>query len=267
MDFFLLAIIGVVMGLFGGLLGIGGSVVMIPAMIWAFGVDGGQKQHLYQASAMICNFFVAISAVVVHRKKKVLVIDVVKWLVPAGVIAILAGVWLSNINLFSGANGRNLTRVFGFFMIYIAAYNIFKFGKADGGDDGLDLSKSRRSPRLSLLTGAITGLFGGLLGMGGGTVSTPMQQFFLKIPLKRAISNSSALIASMALIGAFYKNITLAKHGVAIADSIKIAVVIIPTAMIASFIGGRLMHKLPKDIVRAVFIVLLAVSAFRLLTV
>jgi len=36
MDYFILAAIGVVMGLFGGLLGIGGSVVMIPAMVLAF---------------------------------------------------------------------------------------------------------------------------------------------------------------------------------------------------------------------------------------
>ncbi|GAI80804.1 unnamed protein product, partial [marine sediment metagenome] len=182
MDYLILAAIGIVMGLFGGLLGIGGSIVMIPAMVFFF----KGSQHLYQAAAMICNFFVAISAVVVHRRKRVLVVDVVKWLVPAGMLGILAGVWLSNIDFFAGENSRNLTKLFGLFMIYVAVYNIFKFGKHDGGADGLDLSRTNKSMPLTLLSGLFTGVSAGLLGMGGGAVCTPMQQLCLKMPLKRA---------------------------------------------------------------------------------
>ena len=216
-DFVILVLIGIVMGLFGGLLGIGGSVVMIPAMVIFF----KGNQHLYQAAAMICNFFVAISAVIVHRKARVLVVDVVRWLVPAGMVGILAGVWLSNIEFFAGTNTKNLTRAFGLFLIYVVIYNSLKFGKYDGGKDGLDLSASKRSTSLTLFSGLLTGLSGGLLGMGGGSVCTPMQQLCLKMPLKRAISNSSALIASTALIGALYKNITLSEHSIAVVDSIK----------------------------------------------
>lgn len=62
MDYFILALIGIAMGSFGGLLGIGGSVVTIPALVLAF----GENQHLYQASAMLCNFFVGGAATLVH---------------------------------------------------------------------------------------------------------------------------------------------------------------------------------------------------------
>ena len=71
----------------------------------------------------------------------------------------------------------------------------------------------------------------------------------------------------MALAGAFYKNITLARHGIAAVDSLTIAVVVIPTAMLGAFAGGRLMHKLPRDLVRAVFVGLLIVASYKLLTV
>ena len=263
MDYVILVLIGSVMGFFGGLLGIGGSVVMIPALVIAF----GENQHLYQASAMICNFFVGLAAVLVHKKAHVLMIDILKWLVPAGLLGIIAGVWLSNISFFAGPNSYNLCRAFGFFMIYVAVYNIFKFGKRDGGADGLDMSKSKISRALTMCTGLITGLSAGLLGLGGGTVCTPTQQLFLKIPLKRAISNSSALIASMALAGALYKNITLSKHGIAALDSIKIAAFVIPSAMVGAYIGGHLLHKLPKDLVRAVFIGLVILAAIKMLTV
>ncbi len=262
MEYLILAAIGVVMGLFGGLLGIGGSVVMIPAMVIFF----GPNQHLYQASAMICNFFVAISAVAVHKKAKVLVVDVIKLLIPAGVLGIIAGVVLSNIGFFSGANTRNLTMAFGLFLVYVIVYNLTRFGKSRGGADGLNLSRTRRSRPLTLISGLIAGLSAGLLGIGGGAVCTPMQQLCLRMPLKRAISNSAALICATALVGAFCKNITLSQHNIALLESIKIAAVIIPTASIASFAGGRLMHILPKNIVRVAFIGLLAAASYKMLT-
>ena len=263
MEYLTLILIGLVMGLFGGLLGIGGSLVMIPAMMIFFKGD----QHLYQAAAMICNFFVAVSAVFVHKKADVLLLNVVKWLIPAGLLGILGGVWFSNITFFTGTNSENLTRLFGFFMIYVAVYNVTKFRHHDGGSDGLDISDVKKSRVLTLASGLLTGLSAGLLGLGGGTVCTPMQQLCLKMPLKRAISNSSALIVSTALVGAFYKNITLPKHGIAIMDSLKIAVVIIPTAMIGAFIGGKLMHKLDKNLVRTAYIALLAIAAYKMLTI
>ena len=80
--YLLLVIIGSAMGLFGGLLGIGGSIVMIPALVFAF----GENQHLYQASAMICNFFVAAAATAAHKKEDILIIPVVKYLIPSAMI-------------------------------------------------------------------------------------------------------------------------------------------------------------------------------------
>ena len=87
MDYYILSLIGLVMGLFGGLLGIGGSSIMIPAMLLAF----GQDQHLYQASAMLCNFFVSVSAVAVHRKRGSLRWDLLIWLIPMAMIGIISG--------------------------------------------------------------------------------------------------------------------------------------------------------------------------------
>jgi len=262
MDYLILLAIGAVMGLFGGLLGIGGSVVMIPAMVIFF----GPNQHLYQAAAMICNFFVAASAAVVHKKANVLVVDIIKLLIPAAIVGIIAGVALSNVTFFSGENSKNLTRAFGLFLIYVIFYNLNKLRSFRGGSDGLDLSRSRRSKPLTLLSGVVTGLSAGLLGIGGGAVCTPLQQLCLRMPLKRAISNSAALISATALVGAFYKNITLAKHGISVVESIKIAAVIIPTASIAAFAGGRLMHVLPKNVVRIAFIGLLIAASYKMLT-
>ena len=78
MDYLILLTIGLVMGVLGGLLGIGGSVIMIPAMTVAF----GENQHLYQASAMICNFCVGASSALAHKKARSLYKPVLKSMVP-----------------------------------------------------------------------------------------------------------------------------------------------------------------------------------------
>jgi len=262
-DFFILGGIGIFMGLFGGLLGIGGSIVMIPAMVFFFGED----QHLYQAAALICNFFVAGSSVIVHRKEGAIVKDVVKWLVPAAAFGMIAGVAISNSSVFARENSYLLARVFGVFLFYVVIYNFFRFGSGAGGENGMDISESRKSPILTILCGLMMGISGGLLGMGGGGVCVPAQQLFLKMPLKRAISNSAATIASVVLIGAFYKNMTLYKQGISVMDSIKIAVVVIPAAIIGGYIGGKLMHKLPRDLVRAIFIILALIAGIKMIMV
>jgi uncharacterized membrane protein YfcA len=263
MDYLVLAAIGIMMGLFGGLLGIGGSVFMIPALVFAF----GENQHLYQASAMICNFFVGTTAAMVHKKADVLVLDVIKWLVPAAAVGIIIGVAISNSSAFARGNSYLLARIFGTFMIYVVIYNCFKLRVGSGRAGDYDISKTRRSILLTILCGLLTGIPAGLLGIGGGTVCVPAQQLFLKMPLKRAISNSAATIASIALVGAFYKNITLPQHSIEITESLRIALFVIPCAIVGAYLGSRAMHKLPSNVVRVVFILLCALACYKLLTV
>ena len=263
MDYLILVTIGIVMGLFGGLLGLGGSVVMIPALVFAF----GENQHLYQASAMICNFFVGLSASIVHKKANVLMKQVIKWLVPSAALGIIIGVAVSNISFFSGGNSYLLTRLFGLFMVYVVVYNCLLFSRPRGGADGLDISQTRHSVPLTILCGLSTGISAGLLGIGGGGICVPLQQLLLKMPLKRAISNSAATIASIALIGAFYKNITLPQHNIEIAESLRMAMIVIPCAIVGAFLGGRWMHKLPSSAVRAIFIIIAAIACYKMLTV
>jgi len=263
MDYVILGTIGVLMGLFGGLLGIGGSVVMIPALVFAY----GENQHLYQASAMICNFFVGLSAVMVHKKADVLMGDVIKWMVPAAALGIIVGVAISNSSVFARKNSYLLARVLGVFMVYVIFYNIMRFKRGYGRPEGFDISKRRRSAALSVLCGLLGGISAGMLGLGGGSIFVPAQQLFLKMPLKRAISNSAATIASVALIGAFYKNITLAQHQIALTESVKIAIVVIPGAIVGAFLGGHSMHKLPINVIRVVFIAIVGLSCYKLLVV
>ena len=60
----ILAVIGLFAGVLGGLLGIGGSIVIIPVLVLALKRDF----HLAQATAMLVNVCVAVPAVLTHQR-------------------------------------------------------------------------------------------------------------------------------------------------------------------------------------------------------
>lgn len=267
MDYVLYSVIGLCMGVVGGTLGIGGAVFMIPAMTFVF----GENQHLYQAASMICIFFVSSSSLIAHHKAKVISKQLMVRMVPAALVGILAGVAVSNSAIFEGANDYILSRVFGGFLVYVVAYSSFRFYRSIkmGQPQEAQTPEQNESKKTSLgwVVGLITGMGSGLLGMGAGTIATPLQQLLLRSPMKRAMSNSAMLIVCMSWLGAIYKNWTLSQHGLDFTDSIKIAACIIPGAIIGGTIGGHLMHALPKNIVRAIFILVCIIAAVKLLTV
>ena len=255
--------VGLFMGLSGGLLGIGGSVVMIPALTLFY----GENQHLYQASAMICNFFVAAASLIAHRKAEAIIGKTLRWIIPGAVAGILLGVWLSNLPIFAGPNSYWLARIFGVFLLYVIVYNFPKFWTRPRTLESMPSRSGRFNSIVSSLIGFLTGTSAGLLGIGAGTVCTPLQQVTMKMPIRNAMSNSAATIVSIAWLGALYKNGTLGQHDIDIMESVRIAVVVMPTAIIGGFLGGHLMHRLPRNLVRALFLGVCVLAAWKLLTV
>ncbi|MBN1912032.1 MAG: sulfite exporter TauE/SafE family protein [Pirellulales bacterium] len=255
-DLIIQAMIGLLAGLLGGLLGLGGSTVVIPALIvylTHIGAYDGSKQHLLQAAAMICNVFIAAPSTVAHLRAKAVVRPVVVYLVPAAVGGSLLGVTVSNSFLFAREKGPYLAMLLAGFFLFVAVHNLIRFFRpAFGPGESEDVP----TPPVwkILLVGLPTGFTAGLLGIGGGTICVPTQQLFLKIPLRKAIANSAVTIVFGALIGAIYKNATLASHGEAIWESLRLAAMLVPTAIIGSYVGGWLTHRLSRPLLRVIFV-------------
>ena len=112
------------------------------------------------------------------------------------------------------------------------------------------------------IVGFPMGLTAGLLGIGGGAVCVPTQQVLLRIPLRRAIANSSATILCVASLGATYKNLTLPEHGIAVTTSLWLALTLVPTAILGGYCGGKLTHVIPRKLLRIVFIFFMASVAY-----
>jgi uncharacterized membrane protein YfcA len=263
MDVVIELAIGLVSGGLGGLLGIGGSVIMIPAMTLVF----DQGQHLYQGAAMIMNFFVALPAASQHFRAKAVLRPVIRVTIPTSVAGVLLGVWLSSGWWFHGKNEMYLSRLFGAFLLYAVGYNVYRFFSSYRLPD-IDEAAARSIPwwKSALALGLPMGLIAGLLGVGGGIVAVPLQQVILRMPLRRAIANSAVTIVPLSIIGAVYKNVANAHAGVEVRESLLLALCLIPTAMMGGFIGGRLAHTAPRKALRLAVIVLMCYGGINMLT-
>jgi len=261
-DSIVLAAIGIVVGLAGGLFGIGGSIVLIPAVTEYLGPD----QHRYQAAAMIVNLFVAAPAVIQHRRAKAIDVRTVYRLLPLAVVGVIAGVGLSETQIFAGAREPWLRLLFGLFVLLSALIELYRMSKPRAPvirEPGQDLGRPVRNWRVISGVALPTGLVAGLLGVGGGIVAVPLQRRLMHMPLREAIANSAAMLTVTSLIGGFVKNLAYLHDNPGTIDAFSLAAVVVPTAVAGSLVGSYLTHRISVSTLRAMFVLLLLIAAGR----
>ncbi|MGA1392845.1 MAG: sulfite exporter TauE/SafE family protein [Phycisphaerales bacterium] len=251
-----IAAIGLGAGVMGGLVGIGGSLVMIPALTFVYGRD----QSLYQAAAMIVNAVVAATATRRHLKAGAVRRDLVIGLLPGAVLLVGVGVWLSSV-----VEERWLAVVFGVFMLYIALQEGWSLLRRPHEDH----AEPRTGRGTMFAIGGVTGIVSGLLGIGGGGVAVPMLRGLCHLPIRTAIAASSAVMLATAAVGSILKNLSYATSAAepsrAIAASLILAALLVPTGMIGAWIGASLTHRLPIKAVRLAFILLMLAGGLRMM--
>jgi hypothetical protein len=252
--------VGLATGALGGLLGIGGSIIMIPVLTLVFGHD----QHLSQASAMIVNVFVSAPAAIRHHRAGAVDWPVVRRMLPAGLVLIIVGVEVSN-----RLDHALLMRVFGAFLIYVIYQNVRKLvdGRQTTGE-----GPDQRTWTRSSAVGGIMGFMAGLLGIGGGIIAVPLLQRITHLPLRRCIGVSATAMCVTATIGAVRKNMNLeavVAEPTTTLDplvlSLAIAACFAPTAIVGGFLGAGLTHSIPLKVVRFALIILLCIACVKFL--
>ncbi len=251
--------VGLVAGLLGGLLGIGGSVIMIPTMVFLFHSRAWDNQHLYQGAAMIVNVVVAVPAMRRHQRAGAVPREYVRVFLPATMVFMAIGVGLSNL-----LGGEALRRVFALFLVYVVASTASKvFRKVADHTPEESLVTTPRSTAI----GVATGTMGGLLGIGGGIVSVPLAQIISRMPLRNAIAASASTMVFSSTLGAALKVATLSGRGASWQQALILAATLAPTALIGGHLGAGLTHRVPVNVMRIVMSAVLAVMAARMLGV
>jgi uncharacterized protein len=262
--------LGLVAGVLGGLAGVGGSMIILPALGLVFGYSGwaavegttpgpGGTQHLYQAVAMTVNVVVAIPAALRHRKARLtdgspaINTKALPVLTIVTAACVIAGVLLSNMFM-----GLGLIILLASFQV---AYSIWTARQLQtAAPDYPPTGAISTTGKLSLSAGP-TGLVAGLLGLGGGVLQVPLLQWICRFPLRSAVATSSAVMSMTAIIGAGTKLASLPALGQSVQIALLLALGMTPTAVFGANLGAKLAHRLPLKAVRWAILILLVVAA------
>lgn len=109
--------IGLVSGLFAGLVGIGGGAVIVPAGVLLLGLE----QHVAQGTSLVAIILTAIAGSVVNVRNRRVRLQDAAFIGVGGIIGSVIGTQLA-----LGIEGRTLSVAFGLLVLFIAGRSLFQ---------------------------------------------------------------------------------------------------------------------------------------------
>ncbi len=255
---FSLAALGMCSGFLAGLLGIGGGMLMVPALTFLMdqrGVAPGLSVKMAIATSMAVIVFTSLSSVRAHHRRGAVRWDVVRGQAPG----ILAGSLLGSAGIFRVVDGTWLALFFAGFVVF-SATQMFLDRKP---------APSRQLPGGvgQLGAGAGIGLLSGLVGAGGGFVSVPFM-VWCNVAIHQAVATSAALGLPIALANVAGYVWSGAQHAGPL-PAASFGYIWLPALALVGLcsvpmapIGARLAHRLPVRRLKRVFSSLLFLLAF-----
>lgn len=258
MELLALGAIGVISGLLGGMLGIGGGVVIVPALIIAYELTG---QHaaadvtvIAVATSMSVIIFTSFSAAYTQFRAKKVRMDLALKLAPFFVLGSFAA------GLSTPAFDPALLRaLIGLFLLAVAFIMLINW-KPD---------PNRQFPGLigSGATGLAGGFVSGTAGIAGGNVIVPTLLYF-NTPVHNATATSSGMGVPIALAGAVgyaFGEATGQTGSMLGLIDLKSWFAITLGAITCAPIGVKIAHRLPAATLKRVFGGFLLLAAIRML--
>jgi uncharacterized protein len=251
--------IGLAVGFFAGLLGIGGGAVMVPILVLVFTAQGlapDHVMHMALGTAMAAIMFTSVASMRAHHAHGAVDWSIARAIAPG----ILAGSFCAAL-----AAGlipkRPLALMFTGLAFYAATQILFD----------LRPKQSRELPGAAGLfaAGAAIGAVSSLLAAGGAFLCIPFLAW-CSVPLRRAIGTAAAVglpIAAAGTLGYVVQGLRIEALPSPSLGYVYLPalVLVVATSMLAAPLGARVAHRLPVKRLRIIFALLLYALAVRML--
>lgn len=250
---------GVFGGILAGLLGVGGGIVIVPALYFALSLTGSNPALMMQVAvgtSLATIVFTALSSSWGHYKRGALDMALLKRWAPAILVGVIIGGLLGGV-----VSGYILVAVFATVAALVALDMIFR--KPDNSRPPRSFS-----PRVWAATGVFAGAISAMMGIGGGTVCVPVLNF-LGYDIRRAVGTSAAIGFVIGLPGALiYAGTGLGQSGLPPFSigyvNLVAAALIIPLTTSFAHVGVRIAHTISQRALRLAFGAFLMLTSLRM---
>ena len=255
--------VGIIAGLLAGLLGVGGGVIIVPALIMVYSSLQVNNPYMVQtaiATSLFTIFFTAFSSTHRQTKNKNVLWDQA---IIIGISSSLSVFLFSKIAL--SLPGNTLKKIFAIVMILMAIKMLTEKKKTSVENESNTNYHVIFSPFIGLLGGVVAAF----TGLGGGLFIVPMMHYIQKIPIKKCTGTSSAaiIITSISGVASYLINkpadAIQIKYSLGMVDTlsaIPIIIASIPLAQAGVYLNKIINHKLLTKI----FGILLVVMAVKM---
>ncbi len=249
-------LIGLVSGISAGLFGIGGGLIVVPALVMVYQAQGVSPEFIMQmavSTSLMTILVTSVSSAYSHYRYQHINWSVVQVLVPA----LLLGAFIGSYLILSFSSSL-LQQCFIIYML-LAAIKIWLPSPV-----GINSRLLAKTPLLSF--GVMAGGFSALVGVGGGTVIVPYL-VSAKQSIKMAIGTASLcgfFIAFAAVLGiVILTGSEDVQNSPSIIDWQAFGGISI-TSIIFARVGAYFSKRLPVKLLRRVFSLLLVIVAVKM---
>jgi uncharacterized protein len=198
-----LILVGAAAGVFAGLFGIGGGIIIVPSLILLAGFPLVKATGTSLAAILLP---VGILGVVAYYKAKIIDLRASAFIAAGLLTSVVVGAWLANtlpVDL--------MRKFFALFCLYVGG-NFIDPVRRYRNWRGLDIAakpEPEKNPHPSpwplVGIGLLAGVMAGMFGIGGGNIIVPLLALTLHYPAKRAIATSlGAILFPFGIPGVLY---------------------------------------------------------------
>ena len=244
-----LSIAASVAGFMAGLLGVGGGIIMVPALYYAFTVldfDIATRMHISVGTSLAIIVPTSIVSAKTHMEHKAVDVNLVKSFGIFIVLGVIGGTFLA-VNL----RTSDFILFFSIMAFIVGLFFIFF------RDKFLENPKKIKDS-IKNISGVAVGFISVLLGIGGGSLMVPFMRTF-GYDIRKSIGTASAIGILIAISG----TITMITGG-EIINNISTPytigyinlfgfIVFVPVTMLMARIGAKAVYKIDKKLLSRIF--------------